>query len=478
MRVVVTGGSGKAGRWVVADLRAHGHDVLNVDVAHDGSPHGQCVLADLTDVGQCHEVVAGADAVVHLAAIPAPGDPAGRPRRSATTPSRPTTCSRPRSTRGVERVVWASSETVLGLPFDEPPAFAPIDETHPPRPETSYALSKLVGEAMAEQFARRPSVPVHRPPDLEHHGAATTTSGSSRGRTTRGSVAGTCGDTSTLGTSPRRCGEGSRRTSQAPEVCIVAAADTCMAARQRRADRRGLPIRGAAPSHHRARDAAGHRPRARAARVSAGAHVDRSAVTLLAASRGATVLGHRAGQARSDRSSLTTRSRPARSGTIEPTPSARPARPRPRPGRRRSRAAPSRRARRVPGGRRGGGGARRAHPAPPSSAIRGSNPSDPCRSSTSALATYGRLATTTSGRGRTSPADARRSAPASVTRSDTWCAARFSAASSSGLGRDVGGDEAQPAQHQRRSEPEGESNRHRAAAGRHLPRDDGLRHRG
>jgi len=48
---------------------------------------------------------------------------------------------------------------VLGLPFDEPPAFAPIDETHPPRPETSYALSKLVGERMAEQFARRTSVP-------------------------------------------------------------------------------------------------------------------------------------------------------------------------------------------------------------------------------------------------------------------------------------------------------------------------------
>ena len=48
---------------------------------------------------------------------------------------------------------------MLGLPFDEPPAFAPIDETHPPRPESSYALSKLVGEAMAEQLARRSSVP-------------------------------------------------------------------------------------------------------------------------------------------------------------------------------------------------------------------------------------------------------------------------------------------------------------------------------
>jgi nucleoside-diphosphate-sugar epimerase len=55
--------------------------------------------------------------------------------------------------------VWASSETVLGLPFDEPPAYAPIDERHPPRPETSYALSKLVGEAMAEPFTRRSGIP-------------------------------------------------------------------------------------------------------------------------------------------------------------------------------------------------------------------------------------------------------------------------------------------------------------------------------
>ena len=59
----------------------------------------------------------------------------------------------------MRRVVWASSETVLGLPFDTPPAFAPIDETIEPRPETSYALSKLVGETMAAQFARRTGIP-------------------------------------------------------------------------------------------------------------------------------------------------------------------------------------------------------------------------------------------------------------------------------------------------------------------------------
>ena len=158
MRVVVTGGTGKAGRWVVRDLRERGHDVLNVDVNHDGSAHGLCVLADLTDLGQCHELVAGADTVVHLAAIPAPEiRPAGETFRNNAMSTYNIFAAA--VDRGVGRVVWASSETVLGLPFDDPPAYAPIDERHPPRPETSYALSKLVGEAMAEQFTRRSGIP-------------------------------------------------------------------------------------------------------------------------------------------------------------------------------------------------------------------------------------------------------------------------------------------------------------------------------
>lgn len=158
MRIVVTGGSGKAGRWVVRDLREHGHDVLNVDLIHDGSEHGLCVLTDLTDLGQAYDVLAGADAVVHLAAIPAPEL---RPEGDTFRINAVSTYNvfRAAEGRGVGRVVWASSETVLGLPFDDPPDFAPIDETHRPRPETSYSLSKLTGETMANQFARRTGIP-------------------------------------------------------------------------------------------------------------------------------------------------------------------------------------------------------------------------------------------------------------------------------------------------------------------------------
>ena len=157
MRVVVTGGSGKGGRWVVRDLREQGHDVLNVDLRHDGSPHGQCLVADLTDYGQAQDVLANAEAVVHFAAIPAPEL---RPEGETFRINALSTYNVFAAAAGhrLKRVVWASSETVLGLPFDRPPDFAPIDESITPRPESSYSLSKLVGEAMAGQFARRTGI--------------------------------------------------------------------------------------------------------------------------------------------------------------------------------------------------------------------------------------------------------------------------------------------------------------------------------
>jgi nucleoside-diphosphate-sugar epimerase len=154
MRIVVTGGSGKGGAWVVRELRERGHDVLNVDARHDGSAFGSTLLADLTDLGQTQDALSGAHAVVHFAAIPAEG----------LWPDGETFRNNMMSTYNVyaaavmhrmQRVVWASSETVLGLPFDTPPLFAPIDETIEPRPESSYALSKLVGETVAGQLARR-----------------------------------------------------------------------------------------------------------------------------------------------------------------------------------------------------------------------------------------------------------------------------------------------------------------------------------
>lgn len=159
MKLVVTGASGKAGRAVVRDLVEHQHDVLGVDVVLPAESPAMFLLADLTDFGQAVECLAGVEAVVHLAAIPAPGIHTEQATFRTNTLSTYNVFEAARL-RGLQRVVWASSETILGLPFErEEPAYAPIDEKHPPRPESSYALSKLLAEELGRQLHRWSGIP-------------------------------------------------------------------------------------------------------------------------------------------------------------------------------------------------------------------------------------------------------------------------------------------------------------------------------
>jgi nucleoside-diphosphate-sugar epimerase len=159
-RVVVTGGAGKAGRAVVRDLLEHGYEAISVDLVRDANlTEGQQLVADVTDYGEVVDALKGADAVVHLAAIPAPGlKPDELTFRVNVTSTYNVFAAAP--ILGIKRVVWASSETTLGLPFErEHPRYAPIDEDHPPLPESSYALSKLASEEMARQFSRWTGIP-------------------------------------------------------------------------------------------------------------------------------------------------------------------------------------------------------------------------------------------------------------------------------------------------------------------------------
>ncbi|MBE2268427.1 MAG: NAD(P)-dependent oxidoreductase [Anaerolinea sp.] len=158
-KVVVTGGSGKAGRAVVRDLIEHGYEVLNIDVAAPAERTVPFLKIDLTDYGQTVEALKNADAVVHLAAIPAPGILSDQKTFEINTNSTYNVFSAAALLK-LQRVVWASSETTLGLPFDNPePRYAPIDEAHPLYPTWSYALSKVVGEVMAEHFSRWSGIP-------------------------------------------------------------------------------------------------------------------------------------------------------------------------------------------------------------------------------------------------------------------------------------------------------------------------------
>lgn len=153
-RIAVTGGSGKAGRAVIADLEGHGFEPTNIDVAASAHPDEPTLIADLTDLGQTIDALRGHTAVVHLAAIPAPNVlPDGETFRTNIMSTYNVLSAA--TTLGLDRIVLASSETLIGLPFErEQPRYAPIDEAHPLLPESHYALSKLAGEALADQFNR------------------------------------------------------------------------------------------------------------------------------------------------------------------------------------------------------------------------------------------------------------------------------------------------------------------------------------
>ncbi|MEV1320361.1 NAD(P)-dependent oxidoreductase [Micromonospora arborensis] len=163
-RVVVTGATGKLGRAVVAHLRAVGVDVLAVDRAGGRDPRdvaGEFLLVDLTDYGQVVEAftggadehAGGVDAIVHLAAVPAPGLMSNATTFANNSAATYNVFAAARAA-GIKRVVWASSETVLGLPFDTPPPYAPVDEEYAPRPESTYSLNKALEEEMARHFCR------------------------------------------------------------------------------------------------------------------------------------------------------------------------------------------------------------------------------------------------------------------------------------------------------------------------------------
>ena len=164
-KIVVTGGSGKAGRACLQDLIAHGYQVFNVDNVVPANDVCPFIVADLSNFGQTLDALSSVDtgvygktalqafdAIVHLAAIPAPRrftDPVTFSNNTLSTYNVFEASRR----LGIKNIVWASSETVLGLPFETPPPYVPVDEEYA-CPESAYSLSKLLGEEMAKQFCR------------------------------------------------------------------------------------------------------------------------------------------------------------------------------------------------------------------------------------------------------------------------------------------------------------------------------------
>ena len=178
MRLLFTGGSGKAGKYCIDYLRDQGHTILNVDLIDLGHNSVQTRLADITDSGQIFDVMSSYanyheldleqgvpkfDAVIHFAAIP---------RLMMTSDNE---CYRVNTLGtynvldaaikfGIKKVIFASSETTYGVCFADgevKPDYLPIDENHPTIPQDSYAMSKVVNEATAKSFQRRSGIDIY-----------------------------------------------------------------------------------------------------------------------------------------------------------------------------------------------------------------------------------------------------------------------------------------------------------------------------
>ena len=163
MRVLVTGAAGRIGRHVVAELLRHDHEVHGLDRAGppDDLAGGMAGWhqSELNDVEAFAGLVGDikANAVVHLAAIPSPLR--GTPQVVFTTNTRATfVVLEGAGIAGVSRVAFASSTSVTGLPFADPPLsplYVPLDEAHPNIGSDAYALSKETDEATARTMYRR-----------------------------------------------------------------------------------------------------------------------------------------------------------------------------------------------------------------------------------------------------------------------------------------------------------------------------------
>ena len=158
MRIAVTGGNGKLGRTTVEVLRSAGHEVTVLDRA--GADRWAFTQLDITDYGQVVDALSGIDdrhsgldAVVHLAAIPAPGLMTDVETFQNNVVGTFNVFQAARRA-GIQRIVFASSETLLGLPFDVPPPYIPLDEEYESRPESIYSLGKHLEEELARKLAR------------------------------------------------------------------------------------------------------------------------------------------------------------------------------------------------------------------------------------------------------------------------------------------------------------------------------------
>ena len=155
LKIIVTGGSGRVGTVLIPELIKSGHNVLNLDREQSPLPSVKTWITDLRQ-SDIFQAVHDSDAIIHLAGFHRPGDASDSVTFENNTLITYRILNAARYL-GVGKVIIASSMAIYGILYSNgfiKPEYLPIDVSHPCKPVDPYGLSKLVGETMADSFAR------------------------------------------------------------------------------------------------------------------------------------------------------------------------------------------------------------------------------------------------------------------------------------------------------------------------------------
>ncbi|MBN1864941.1 MAG: NAD(P)-dependent oxidoreductase [Victivallales bacterium] len=163
MNIFVTGGTGRIGRHVVKGLADHGFKLTSLDrsIPKEHVEGVNYVFGDINDFNLVMDHIKGADAVVHLAALPSPGLGSTREIMNINVLGA-FKVFQAAVKNGVGKVVQASSINYLGTAFGVRrfrPQYFPIDEMHASNVSDAYSLSKKMDEDIADYFWHRDSLP-------------------------------------------------------------------------------------------------------------------------------------------------------------------------------------------------------------------------------------------------------------------------------------------------------------------------------
>ena len=141
MKVLVTGGSGTIGSYLLRDLRARGHELSCYSRSRPVEDHARWLHGDIADVDGLRAACAGHEAVVHLAAVPGPGR-ASPEHLVQVNVVGTVNVLEAALTAGIEKVVFASSGAASGFSFQRRPIvpeYLPWTRTIRARRRTSTA---------------------------------------------------------------------------------------------------------------------------------------------------------------------------------------------------------------------------------------------------------------------------------------------------------------------------------------------------